>query len=183
MTLTTLAAPAGGPVPLADARDFLRVGHGGEDGLVSSLLAAAVARVEAETGLALITRTLRLTLPDWPRLFETRGLRLRPAPVASLIEARVNGGEDGPEDVTARLRLVAGLLCPRRWAHLPPVPDDGAIEVDFTAGFGGPDAAPEDLKLAVKLVLAAAYAARDGRVFDLPEEAARIIGTYREARI
>jgi hypothetical protein len=42
-----------GPVSLAEAKVFLRVGHEGEDGLIQTLLEAAKARVEAEVGLSL----------------------------------------------------------------------------------------------------------------------------------
>jgi hypothetical protein len=41
------------PVTLAEAKLFLRVEHGAEDGLIQTLIDAARARVEAETGLIL----------------------------------------------------------------------------------------------------------------------------------
>ncbi|MET4682869.1 head-tail connector protein [Brevundimonas faecalis] len=41
------------PVTLAEARLFLRVGDGAEDGVIQTLIDAARARVEAETGRAL----------------------------------------------------------------------------------------------------------------------------------
>jgi hypothetical protein len=41
------------PVTLAEARLFLRVEHDAEDGLIQTLIEAAQARVEAETGQVL----------------------------------------------------------------------------------------------------------------------------------
>ena len=43
-------------------RPWLRIGHAGEDSLVEGLVASATARVEAETGRALIIRQMRETL-------------------------------------------------------------------------------------------------------------------------
>jgi hypothetical protein len=40
-------------VTVAEAKPFLRVAHDGEDGLITTLLEAAQARVERETGLVL----------------------------------------------------------------------------------------------------------------------------------
>ena len=67
MILTTLAAPAAEPVSLAEAKDYLRIGGDGEDGLVGSMIAGARARIEALANVAMITRTLRVTMDWWPR--------------------------------------------------------------------------------------------------------------------
>ena len=40
------------PVTLAEAKAFLRVTHDAEDGLIGTLLSAAVQKVQARTGLA-----------------------------------------------------------------------------------------------------------------------------------
>ena len=62
MTITTLVAPAAKPVGLAEAKEYLRIGYDGEDELVTGLIAGARSRIEAAAGLALIARTVRLTL-------------------------------------------------------------------------------------------------------------------------
>lgn len=45
---------------LAAAKDFLRIGHEGEDELVVRLLQSARARIEQAAGLALVEQTLRV---------------------------------------------------------------------------------------------------------------------------
>ncbi len=62
MIATMLAPPAAEPVGLAEAKDYLRIAGDGQDGLVGELIAAARSRVEELTGVAMIMRSLRLTL-------------------------------------------------------------------------------------------------------------------------
>ena len=53
------------PVTVAEAKLFLRVEHGAEDGLIATLIEAARARVESETGLSLTSTSpapLRLAI-------------------------------------------------------------------------------------------------------------------------
>ena len=67
MIVTTLAPPAAEPVGLAETKEYLRIGGDGEDGLVGSLIAGARARIEALASVAMITRSLRVTMDWWPR--------------------------------------------------------------------------------------------------------------------
>jgi uncharacterized phiE125 gp8 family phage protein len=73
MIATMLAPPAAEPVGLAEAKDYLRIAGDGQDGLVGELIAAARSRVEELTGVAMITRSLRLTLDWWPQGTAARG--------------------------------------------------------------------------------------------------------------
>ena len=43
------------PVSLTEAKLFLRVDHGAEDGLIQTLIDAAQVRIEGEVGLALLS--------------------------------------------------------------------------------------------------------------------------------
>ena len=45
------------PVTVAEAKVFLRVGHGGEDGVIQTLLDAAKVRVEGEVGVSLTSES------------------------------------------------------------------------------------------------------------------------------
>ena len=59
MTLTVMTPPDGEALSLDAAKDYLRIGTGGEDALVTALIASARARLEAASGLVLVTRTLK----------------------------------------------------------------------------------------------------------------------------
>jgi Protein of unknown function (DUF3168) len=77
MNVTTLVAPSAEPLGLAEAKDYLRIAFDGEDDLVAGLISGARSRIEETARVALITRTLRVTLDRWPaRTVETRVLRL-----------------------------------------------------------------------------------------------------------
>ncbi len=172
---------------LAAVKEFLRLGHDGEDGLATDLLESARAQVENETGLALITRTLRLTLGDWPAAMNGRGYCLRPGPVTALLTVNTVDSNGGMTDVTARFMLNAGRFCLRPWSFAPPIPQGGHVEIEFVTGFGDISAVPEDLQLAVKLLAAHAYQRRDSATGaargGLPSDVAQILMPYREVRI
>lgn len=106
MIVTMLAPPAAEPVGLAEAKDYLRIGGDGQDGMVDELIAAARSQVLA--GVAMITRSLRLTL-DWrPQgTVERRWVRLPVRPSGALNAVRVYNRLGVANDVTSRFSLPA----------------------------------------------------------------------------
>lgn len=108
MIVTTLEAPAAEPVGLAEAKEFLRISGSGEDNLVTGLIASARARIEEAVGLALISRTLRVTLDGWPMAMNARRrmtLPVRPAGALAAVRIVRHGV---PEDLTAQFVLTPG---------------------------------------------------------------------------
>jgi uncharacterized phiE125 gp8 family phage protein len=106
MIVTTLAPPAAEPVGLAEAKDYLRIGGDGEDGLVTSLIAGARERTEALAGVAMISRMLRVTMHGWPRgMVERRTVDLPVRPADELVAARVFDAYGDADDVTGRFVL------------------------------------------------------------------------------
>ena len=109
MNVTTLVAPAAEPVGLAEAKEYLRIAYDGENGLVTTLIAAARSRIEELAGVAMISRTLRVTLDRWPmRTVETRVLRLPVRPAGDLVTVRVFDAAGVAEVVTDRFTLSPG---------------------------------------------------------------------------
>jgi len=66
MTITETAPPLGEPLTLAETKAHLRVETNAEDALITALIRTVREHLERQTGLALMTRTFRLYLDDWP---------------------------------------------------------------------------------------------------------------------
>ncbi|MEO9971743.1 MAG: hypothetical protein ABJG15_18245 [Hyphomonadaceae bacterium] len=184
MKTTVITPPDGEPVSLSAVKDYLRIGHEGEDALVADLIAAARARLEAELDLALVGRTIRIEFSNWPSGLAARGVILRPGPLQALLAVRIVSG-DAATDVTEGFVLSGGRLCRRPWSGLPALPTGARIEVEFTAGFGDGEAVPDDLQLAVKLLAAQGYKLRNGFGDEdaFPREVDDLLAPYMGVRL
>jgi uncharacterized phiE125 gp8 family phage protein len=166
MSLTLTAPPAVEPVSLGEAKAFLRVAHTDENQLITDLVRASRERVEALTGLALITQSWRETLDAWPaRRVSACGqaVRLLRRPLISVEALRIHdrGGFAQLID-PAEYRVEAGepgrLIATLPFTLPPPQRLAGGIEIDFTAGFGSStNDVPAALSVAILQLTAASY--------------------------
>ncbi|WP_018996584.1 head-tail connector protein [Hirschia maritima] len=179
MKITTLVPPVGEPVALAAGKAFLRIDYEGEDTKVSSLISSARARVEVETGLRLVERTVKLELSCWPaNELEARTLELPIGPVSSIQSVMIDG-----EDFTSRFVLQKGNPDRLKFrGTILPIAQDG-FEISLIAGFG-PDEGyvPADLKLAVKLLAAESYS-RTNSSEDLSTDVAALLAPWRRVSL
>lgn len=187
MKTTVIVPPDGEPVSLSAVKDYLRLGHDGEDTLVSALIGSARARLEAELDLALVTRTVKLEIGAWPKRFFKTGLALKPRTASALLEVAIVDAEGAREDLTTRFQLRDGRMCLRPWSFVPAIPAGGSAEITFEAGYGTADAVPDDLVLAVKMLAGQSYRLRDGgRTSDeaaLPADIDDLLTPYRGVRL
>ena len=155
-------------LPVQALKDHLRLGTGfADDGLPDGLLAAhlraAIAVIEGRTGKALLLRRFKLRLSRWR---ETRGGQALPmAPVTAIASVAIVDRLGSLSEVGVdQYRLEPDSARPRlvgRGACLPTVPEEGAVEILFDAGFGSAwEAVPVDLAHAVLLLAAEFYEAR-----------------------
>lgn len=187
MTLLLVTGPLDEPVTLDEARAHLRLDVSDEDGLLTALLTAARAVLEAETRRAFITQGWRLVLDAWPGA--TVALPL--APVSAVTAVTLNDA-DGPRIVATslyetaldgdspRLTPLAGWPQPTRRV--------GGIAIDFTAGYGGADTVPAPLKQAILLLAAHWFENREpvtlGEIAEaLPLSVAALVAPYRRVHL
>ncbi|MCR9079638.1 MAG: phage head-tail connector protein [Hyphomonadaceae bacterium] len=187
--LTVISPPAEEPVTLAAAKQFLRIGHDGEDDLVTRFIQSARARIEQAAGLAFIAQTLRVDWQAWPSVLAGRGALLPRRPAVSLISVVIVAEAGDVTDHTDRFRLDCGRLGLRPWSQLPVIAADEQIEVTYQAGYGTASDVPEDLKEAILRLAGVLYAARAPAAFAfgasgaLPEEVRAILEARREVRL
>ncbi len=199
MPVVELTAPAVEPVSLAEAKAFLRVGHGDEDALIGLMIRAARTGVESLTGRALIVRDFRETLDGWPlRRFSAAGtaFALARPPLASVSEVRVRD-HTGDEIVwdPAEYRIDTDYDPGRIIARAPfgfPRPGKRAasVEIDFTAGYGvSADEVPAPLREATLIYAGRLYARGDAPEVALRGEGdpgdtvMRLLNPYRSRRL
>jgi uncharacterized phiE125 gp8 family phage protein len=154
--LETLVAPVAEPVSLPEAKAWLRIGTDGDDAVLTAMIAAARARFEAETGRALIVRTVRERFTPLPRAAPDGSVRLLPAlgPVVALVSAVVIGPAGVETPAPAGLITITGRAL--RLAHRV----DGLV-VTYTAGAASGEPVAMADKVAVLDILSALHAHRD----------------------
>lgn len=186
-----VSPPAEEPVGLAELRQFLRVGHEAEDGLIARLGRAGRARVEEETGRALMAQTWRMAadVEEGEQRGAFRRFQLRRPPYLGFVDARV-AKADGTSAALAldRVRVDAdgnavwldlsgALAGARAWRP---------VEVTWRAGCADAADVPEPLKAAVLLLTAEAYERRDAAGAPLAAEAEKVsamLAPYRVVRL
>ena len=154
--LETLVAPVAEPVSLSEARAWLRIGTDGDDTVLSAMIAAARSRFEAETGRALMARTVRERFAPLPRAGRDGSVMLVPAlwPVTGLVSAQVVGSSGVLTAAPEGFVSLAGRQL--RLAHAV----DGLV-LTYTAGAASANAVVLADRVAVLEILASLYARRD----------------------
>lgn len=186
MGLTLVTAPAVEPVSLQEAKDHLRVDHASDDALIEALIAAARRQAENITGLRLVAQTWRWTLDGFVDV-------LRPpiGPVSAVNSIKYLDTA-GVEQTLAAAKYRADLaetperITPAYGESWPSTYDvTAAVKVELQIGFGGfPAAVPDDIRLAMLLIVGRYYAHREDVitgtiVAELPGAASSILVQHR----
>jgi len=186
MSLLLITPPAEEPVSLAEMKTHLRVTGVSEDTGVSAYLSAARRAVEARGGLALISQQWRLTLDRPPQAL----LTLPRSPVFAVDSIAVIGRDGDVEEVDPDLYdIETGAVGRIRAAGVWPYSRKlmGGVRIDFSAGWVDAASAPEELKLAVKMLAAHFYESREAalpeRLFAVPQAVDALIAPYRQVRL
>ncbi|WP_157968935.1 hypothetical protein [Tropicimonas sp. IMCC34011] len=188
--LTELSACPASALPVAELNAHLRLGRGfSDDGaetpLVETILRAAMAAVEAGTGLSLLARSFLWAPERWPG---GASVDLPIAPIAAVTQItytnRVGAEIPLAED---RWRLAPDWRRPRLVARdrpFPSAPQGGTVMVHLTAGFGDDwESVPADLAQAVLIQAAKFYEYRTGEAKGPPADISVLLGPWRQVRL
>lgn len=193
MLLTEITPVPDAALPVAAFRDHLRLGsgfadEGAEDALLIALLRAAMAAVEARTGKALLSRSFELTQRRWSDP-ERQVLPVAPiASVSRVVQIDAIGSIVAADSATWYLERsgIQPVLVGRGGA-LPGVPTDGAVRVEFAAGYGAAwSDVPADLALAVFMLAATYYENRfeaRGTSDIMPHGVTALLEAHRPVRV
>lgn len=187
MHLDLVSAPAAEPVSLADAKAHLRVDGTDENNLITSLIVAARQFVENHCEIALITQTLRLTLPAF-----AAAIRLPRPPVSGITQIEYVNTAGTVVTVmnngNSLWRLSAGPMQPivtpyfnTSWPDTAAVPD--AVKITYTAGFGAAATdVPQAIRQAMLLLIGHWYKTREAAgpvLADAPFAVTALLAPYK----
>ena len=199
-----VSAPAAEPVTLAEAKEHLRVdaSYTDTDTLITGQIIGARQYAENHLRRALMTQTWKYIADSFTgagligiqtgRTFSLPGhaLILEKSPVISVESItyldfsgvrQIMPATDYALDLVSepcRITPVFGKIWPIA------LPQIGAVEINFTAGYGAAAAVPELIKIAIKLLIEAAYDASFNDKGNLEHErkikaAENLMNTYR----
>lgn len=180
-----LAGPVLEPVTLAEAKAFLRVDDGAEDGLISTLITAARLHIEGTTGRALISQSWRAVLDCWPA---DGVVRLPVSPLIRLTAITAYDAGGGAQAIGLGQfqteTAPARLLLPQTIDGMPVTRERQGLEIDYEAGFGS-DATdvPADLRQALLTLVGLWFEHRDTANETTPSGFDRLVAPYRSIRL
>jgi len=179
MSLTLIAPPQEEPVTLAELKAHLKIDHAAEDALIAGYGVAARQAIEARFGLAIVAQTWRLALDAAP----VGPIALPLSPVASIDAVALTRGGGTEALPPGAFEAAPGLVGRVRIRSAARASGAGLV-VLFTAGFGDAAAAPEELKLAIRVLAAHFHESREGdRLGPQPSALSALVAPYRQVRL
>lgn len=184
MRLTLTTAPTTTPVDLVLAKVQCRVEHDDDDAFIQSLIGAATRHVERILGRAVMPQVWLLELTAWQD-----AVVLPVEPVRSVV-VKYNdpaGNEQTLDAATyslsawpsmaAEWRFVSGALRPELSNIVYPV------RYTINVGYADADAVPDDLKIAVQMLVGHWYQHREavasGAMTEVPMGVSALVAPYR----
>lgn len=189
-SIVRIVAPVREPVSVEEAKRHLRVDDAAEDLTIAAQIVAAREYAEAYTGRQLVTARFRARFDEVPTGGRPGVVALPFPPLVSVEAVRYVPADGSPEATVppGRLRvdtesepgrvfLVDGF--PAVDTSLP-----GSFAVEFTAGYGEPDAVPQAIRAAILLHVGHLFLNREAVVTGtiataLPMAIESLLGPYR----
>lgn len=178
--MATAPTPPPPLVPVAQAKDYLRIAGSEEDALIAGLLRTATELCEAFTRLALIERDVEETLPARPAWS-----RLSLAPVQAITSVATLAAAGEPIALPAGDYAIDIDASGDGWLRVPGKPAGSRALVHYRAGLGQSwNGVPEPLRHGVVRMAAHLYAHRDAADAAAPPAAVAALWLpYRRLRL
>lgn len=150
--------PAKEPVTLSEAKAQCRVDTNDDDSYITSLIKASRRICEGYTHMSFYTQTWDMILDQAPPVID-----LYQPPVQSVTSVYVTDDDDGNETIVPssiyRVDLIRqpGRLILKPGQSWPSHTRVSGFRIRYVAGYDDPAKIPEDLKLAVKMLVAYLY--------------------------
>lgn len=155
--MASSVAPPPLPVPLEQAKAYLRIAGSDEDALLAGLVRSAAELCEAFTGLALIEREVAETLPARPAW-----RRLALTPVRSILAITALGAEGGRSALASADYAVDIDASGDGWVRVLRGGEAGSVLVSYRAGQAADwNGIAEPLRQGIVRMAAHLYAHRD----------------------
>jgi uncharacterized phiE125 gp8 family phage protein len=187
MSLILTTPPAAEPLSLSEAKAHLRVTHTDDDTYISTLIVSARRRVEAATGLKLVTQGWSQFMDCWP---DGGMVDVAVKPVSAITDVITFGDTDTAAPIDPAHYFLDASSNPARLVFrqgrnpAPPGRRAKGIELRITAGFGTAGAVPQELKQAILLLVADQFANRgDDASRAMPPGALEMLNPYRVMRL
>jgi len=193
MNLTETTVLSGADFPVAELRDYLRLGSGfaddgAQDQLLETCLRAAMGAIEARTSKILISRNFNWVFYDYQMEGEAMLLPVSPVNFLNLFYtytasgvARVYSTGDFKLQLDSqRMKMVA------KSGSLPKVPENGSGLIKISAGYGVWADIPANLRQAMLMLAASYYENRDVMVsgqMQLPYAVAALLAPFQRIRL
>ena len=169
-----LTAAAEAVFNISDAKAWLKMDTSEDDALIAGLVSAATQMAQNYLSQAFVTQTITETFDAWGDLQTPSQLRLTLHPVISVTSISYVDSE-GATQVLPANQYATDLYTKRcviepaynvTWPTLRT--QRNAVTVVYQAGYGAAAAVPEDIKTALKLILADMYENRTDGIRRLP---------------
>lgn len=167
LKLKLLTAPKDEPVTVDEAMLHARIDDSVEAPIVAGMIKAARELAETYTRRALITQTWQLFLDAFPA---ESFIELPRAPLQSVTHVKTYTDADVAATFASSNYYVdaVGEPCSIVLRGASSWPDVGrvvnGVEIQFVAGYGGPDAVPSNIKQAILMMVAEMYEFRNASV-------------------